>query len=179
MGSHTLLQGIFPTQVLNPGLPHCRQILYPLSHPGSPRILEWVAYPFSGDIPDSGIELGSPALQADSLPAELPGKPLVSVNSLKSFLCLKSFSGLSLSPGEKKVKLVYIGYKTPCDLLPRYLFWLISLAAFRISPYLSAAQNAQCVFVCMCILFILPEFSEFLEVIVCCFFITGKLAFTV
>ena len=55
----------------------------------------------------------------------------------------------------------------------------LCLAAFRISPYLSAAQNAQCVFVCMCILFILPEFSEFLEVIVCCFFIIGKLAFTV
>ena len=32
---HTLLQGIFPTQGLNPGLPHCRQILYHLSHQGS------------------------------------------------------------------------------------------------------------------------------------------------
>ena len=42
-----LLQGIFPTQGSNPGLPHCRQILYQLSHRGSPRILEWVAYPFS------------------------------------------------------------------------------------------------------------------------------------
>ena len=31
---------------LNWGLPHCRQILYQLSHQGSPRILEWVAYPF-------------------------------------------------------------------------------------------------------------------------------------
>ena len=29
------------------GLLHCRQILYQLSHKGSPRILEWVAYPFS------------------------------------------------------------------------------------------------------------------------------------
>ena len=35
--------GIIPTQGLNPGLPHCRQILYQLSHKGSPRILEWVA----------------------------------------------------------------------------------------------------------------------------------------
>ena len=42
-----LLQRIFPTQGLNPGLPHCRRILYQLSHKGSPRILEWVAYPFS------------------------------------------------------------------------------------------------------------------------------------
>ena len=36
MGSHFLLQGIFLTQGLNPGLPHCRQILYHLSHQGSP-----------------------------------------------------------------------------------------------------------------------------------------------
>ena len=47
MGSLSLLQGIFPTQGSNPGLSHCRRILYQLSHKGSPRILEWVAYPFS------------------------------------------------------------------------------------------------------------------------------------
>ena len=47
VGSLSLLQGIFPTQRSNPGLPHCRRILYQLSHQGSPRILEWVAYPFS------------------------------------------------------------------------------------------------------------------------------------
>ena len=39
--------GIFPTQGLNPGLSHCRWIFYCLSHQGSPRILEWVALPFS------------------------------------------------------------------------------------------------------------------------------------
>ena len=42
VGSLSLLQGIFQL-----GLPHCRQILYQLSHKGSPRILELVAYPFS------------------------------------------------------------------------------------------------------------------------------------
>ena len=47
VGSLSLHQGIFATQGLNPGLPHCRRILYRLSHKGSPRILEWVAYPFS------------------------------------------------------------------------------------------------------------------------------------
>ena len=47
VGSLSLLQGIFPTQGSNPGFPHCRWILYQLSHKGSPRILEWVAYPFS------------------------------------------------------------------------------------------------------------------------------------
>ena len=49
MGSLSLLQWIFPTQGLNPGLPHCRHILYQLSHKGSPRTLEWVAYPFSSE----------------------------------------------------------------------------------------------------------------------------------
>ena len=47
VGSLSLLQGIFPTQRSNPSLPHCRQILYQLRHKGSPRTLEWVAYPFS------------------------------------------------------------------------------------------------------------------------------------
>ena len=40
-------RGMFPTQGLNPVLPHFRWILYQLSHKGSPRILEWAAYPFS------------------------------------------------------------------------------------------------------------------------------------
>ena len=47
VGSLYLLQGIFPTQGSNSGLLHCRQILYQLSHKGSPRTLEWVAYPLS------------------------------------------------------------------------------------------------------------------------------------
>ena len=46
VGCHTFLQGIFPTQGSNPGLLHCRRILYHLSHQGSRRILVWVAYPF-------------------------------------------------------------------------------------------------------------------------------------
>ena len=116
MGSCSLLQGIFPSLWSIPGLPHCRWLLYQLSHQGSPRILEWVAYPFSSgssqprsrtgvsyiagrfftswatreaqkywsglpipspvDLPNPGIELGSPALQVDSLPTKpAPGKP--------------------------------------------------------------------------------------------------------
>ena len=39
------------------------------------RILVWVVIPLSGDLPYPGIEPGSPALQADSLPFEPPGKP--------------------------------------------------------------------------------------------------------
>ena len=40
-------RGIHPTQGSNPGLLHCRWLLYQLSHKGSPRILEWVSFPFS------------------------------------------------------------------------------------------------------------------------------------
>ena len=46
---HFLLQGIFPTQESNPGLPHCRQMLYRLSHQGSPHnfyvyVNKWTRY---------------------------------------------------------------------------------------------------------------------------------------
>ena len=77
VGSLSLLQGIFPIQGSKAGLQHCRRILYQLSHKGSPRILEWEAYPIPspGDLPDPGIKPGSPTLQADSLPTELSGKP--------------------------------------------------------------------------------------------------------
>ena len=143
VGSCSLLRGIFQTQGSNPGVLHCRWILYQLSHKGSPRILQWVAHPFSrgsswprnrsrvfciavrfftswaskevkwnrsvvsdsvtpwtlayqvppsmgfsrqeywsglpvpspGDLPDPGIEPGSPTFQADALTSEPPGKP--------------------------------------------------------------------------------------------------------
>ena len=47
VGSLFHLQGIFPMQGANPGLLRYLWILYQLSHKGSPRILEWVAYPLS------------------------------------------------------------------------------------------------------------------------------------
>ena len=47
VGRLSLLQGIFPTQGSNPGFLYCRWILYQLSHKERPRILDWVAYPFS------------------------------------------------------------------------------------------------------------------------------------
>ena len=61
----------------------CNPMDYSL--PGSPvhgifqaRILESLPFPFSGDLPNPGMEPGSPALWADSLPFEPPGKPIVS-----------------------------------------------------------------------------------------------------
>ena len=49
VGSLSLLQEIFPTHESNTGLPHCRWILYQLSHKGNPRILECIVCPFSSE----------------------------------------------------------------------------------------------------------------------------------
>ena len=98
-----LLQGIFPTQESNPGLSHCRQILYYLSHQllllsrfsrvrlyvtpltasyqaplslGFSRQKHWsgLPCPLPGDFPNTGIKSRSLALQVDSFPSEPPGK---------------------------------------------------------------------------------------------------------
>ena len=52
------------------------------------RILRWVALPSSGDLPNLGIEPKSPALQADSLPVEPQGKPLM--ETMTDFIFLGS-----------------------------------------------------------------------------------------
>ena len=62
---------------MNPGLMHCRWILYQLSHKGSQRILEWVAYPFFRGSSRPRDRTRSPALQADALTSEPPGKPYI------------------------------------------------------------------------------------------------------
>ena len=54
VGSRSLLQGIFPTQGWNSGLPHCRQILYHLSHQGSPKL----------DVAESSTVLRGPLIQS-------------------------------------------------------------------------------------------------------------------
>ena len=84
VGSCSLLQGIFPTQRSNPGLPHCRWVLYQPSHQGNPRILEWAAYPFSAFLPNPGIERGSPALQAILYQLSYQGSPTTK-NSMNFF----------------------------------------------------------------------------------------------
>ena len=43
------------------------------------RILEWVAMPFSRDVPNPGIKPRAPALQVDSLSSEPPGRPILSI----------------------------------------------------------------------------------------------------
>ena len=63
------------------------------------RILEWVAVPSPGNLPNPGIEPSSPALQVDSLPAEPPGKPSMNStkfsSSVKNSLLLPAMDGIS------------------------------------------------------------------------------------
>ena len=73
--SRSLLQGIFPTQGSNPGLPHCRRILYQLSHQGRPRILEWVVYPFSSGSSRPRNRTGVSCIAGGSFTAEPRGTP--------------------------------------------------------------------------------------------------------
>ena len=71
MGWHSLLQGIFPTQELNLGLLHCRQILYHLSHQGSPWATVWEKR--DAEVMRQGMMRGPASSQA------LPSWSLVSV----------------------------------------------------------------------------------------------------
>ena len=72
MGSYSLLQGIFPTQGPNPGLLHCRQILYRLSHQGNHKmqVLPFTDFllglPGQGDPVPSKVVIQSPGV-TDSL----------------------------------------------------------------------------------------------------------------
>ena len=87
----------------------CPTFCYPMDYslPGSSvhrilqaRILEWFAILFSGDLPNPGIEPGSPALQADSLPSEPPGKVTLLIREIclgmgwRGFLPIRTISRL-------------------------------------------------------------------------------------
>ena len=86
------------------------------------RILEWVAISFFRDLPDPGMEPGSPTLQADSLLSELPGKPNIMGPDfgpqVKTLLTWRSNQSIlkEISPGCSleglmlKLKLQYFGH---------------------------------------------------------------------
>ena len=91
MGSCSLLQSIFLSQGSNPGLPHCKQILYHLSPQESPAILEWVANPFSRGSSQPRDQTGISSIVGGWIPYQLSyqGNP-----SLLSRFC---YWGLVLS----------------------------------------------------------------------------------
>ena len=90
VGSLSLRQGIFPTQGSNPGLLHCRWILYQLSHKGSPRILEWVAYPFSRVSSQPRNQTEVSCIAGGSLPTELWGN-MIWYKCALTFFSLEAF----------------------------------------------------------------------------------------
>ena len=83
-----LLQRIFQTQGLNPGLPHCRQILYCLSTREAQEYWSGWPNPSPGDLPNPEIEPGSSSLQVDSLPAEYLGSPDTCIHMSDSCCCM-------------------------------------------------------------------------------------------
>ena len=77
--SLSLLQGTFPTQGSNPVQVSriAGGFFTSWAYRESPRILEWVTYPFYSRFSWPRNQTGSPALQVDSLPTELSGRPSV------------------------------------------------------------------------------------------------------
>ena len=91
VGCHALLQGIFPTWGLNPTqVSQIRGRFFTIW--GTRKAL----IPSPGNLPESGIEQGSPELQADSLPAKLPGKsPLLLIECKPSMHMLSGICYLA------------------------------------------------------------------------------------
>ena len=71
-----VILGTVKVKVIQSCLTLCDPMDYIVSGIHQARILEWVAFPFSRDLPNPGIEPTSPALQVDYLPAEPQGKPI-------------------------------------------------------------------------------------------------------
>ena len=90
---------IFPTQESNPGLPHCRQILYQLSHKGSPRIREWVAYPCSRGSSQARNQTRVSCIAGGFFATELLGKPLLWSGSLSWVPCATHLARLTWVSG--------------------------------------------------------------------------------
>ena len=124
VGNLSLLQGICPIQGLNPSLPYCKRILYQLSHQGSPRILDGQPISSPVDLPNPGMEPGSPALEADALPTQLSGKTLDDLNNhiflfswlhfYPFFFLFFSYHQLNFSEQQKTVKVNFLSHFFHC-----------------------------------------------------------------
>ena len=69
------------------------------------------SFPSPRDLPDPGVKPGSPALQADALPSELPGKPLgLRIQASSQSILKESSPGCSLEGLMLKLKLQYFGH---------------------------------------------------------------------
>ena len=99
--SLSLLRGIFPTLGLNPGVPHCRWILYQLSHQGSPRILEWVAYLFFSGSSWPRNQTGVSCIAGRFFTSRATRKPLTRCPQISSLGYVRSDSPQDLEKGRE------------------------------------------------------------------------------
>ena len=121
VGSLSLPQGIFPTQGLNLGLRHCRWILYQLSHKGSPRILEWVAYPFCRSPSQPRNRTGVSCTEGNFFTSELSGKPMICklyLNFLKKGMRSNDSNFKTRKSQQWQVFLPPLGAATYCPCSP-------------------------------------------------------------
>ena len=97
VGSHSLFQGIFPTQGSNSNLLQCRWILYQLSQKWSPRILEWVAYSFSSGSSWSRNWTGFPCIEGTFFTSWAIREAIICKISSKSIKSIVQFNSVAQS----------------------------------------------------------------------------------
>ena len=101
---HALLQGIFPTQRLNPGLLHCRWIPYCLSHQGSPRILYGLSILLQEIVPTQELNRGLLHCRRILYQLSYQGSSLYTLSALKflytNFPIRAVYKYLTLNNGE-------------------------------------------------------------------------------
>ena len=98
---------LLPIQGSNPGLLHCRWVLYCLSPRETQKYSSGYAMASPGDLPNPEIEPGSPALQVDSLPAEWPESPLMRGIQMKEW---------NIHWGKRHLGITF------CDFSPQFQF---------------------------------------------------------
>ena len=130
VGSLSRLQGIFPTQGSNPGLPHYRRIIYQLSHKGSPICLHTSDY----------NECFQEHLYT--------GKYLHSVTF--SFMCFPSstcscFWRSEICPGKSRAnKIIFFSFSPSCPTLCKLLSFLREkIAKWRSHPFMTLLFQVQ------------------------------------
>ena len=119
MGCHALLQGIFPTRGLNSSLQHCRQILYHLSHQGSPHPIRKEIFHRSTLPPSTRMSEIFPAFFTSLLPSGLPLPPS---NTTQPWLVL------NLAPGRSCFSELLTYTALPC-LVKSLNKWSICMAS--------------------------------------------------
>ena len=139
MGCHFLLQGIFPTQGLNPGLLHCRQIFYWLSHQGSPGLCI-----INHNIKRKHPREGSPICL---LWAQAPGilfSETIQPGTPQGWKVFRNFRDAEIG----KIKIPGIGISNPVLLMPQEEKWTFtslysSSQALLITPSLLLQESSS------------------------------------